>query len=129
MKYYIVKDDLQGGEFGMHRVFSAQRWGEQAYDWANSDDYETPNEWLRSHYKTDKSLILDIADWWELKFAELDEEQRATYEKYMGKFELLSELILGAELNKDYDLKCNLEHKRSEIHDKYCDFIETLKEV
>ena len=129
MKYYIVKKDLQGGEFGMDRCYSASGWGEQAYDWANGDDYEHPEEWLRENYKSDLGLINDIADWWEIRFAELDEEQRVTYEKYMGKFELLSELIWSAELRKDYDLKRNLEQKDFELHEKYWNFIDALKEV
>lgn len=129
MKYYAVIQDRQGGEFGMHRVFSAQGWGEQAYDWANGDDYENPNEWLRSHYKTDKSLILDIADWWELTFAELNEEQMLTYEKYEAQLDLLNEMIGSADWNNDNELKDKLTKKRYEVSDKYWEFIETLKEV
>ena len=86
-------------------------------------------EWLRSHYKTDKSLILDIADWWELTFAELNEEQMLTYEKYEAQLDLLGEMIGSADWNNDNELKDKLTKKRYEVSDEYWKFIETLKEV
>lgn len=36
-KYRVIKD-LQGGEFGMGRDFTAKEWLEQAVEWRDSDD-------------------------------------------------------------------------------------------
>ena len=36
-KYRVIRD-LQGGEFGMGRDYTAEEWLEQAVDWRDSDD-------------------------------------------------------------------------------------------
>ena len=74
-------------------------------------------------------MILDIADWWELTFAELNEEQMLTYEKYEAQLDLLGEMIGSADWNNDNELKDKLTKKRYEVSDEYWKFIETLKEV
>ena len=78
MKRYIVIRDYQGGSFGMFRAYTAKEWGEQAYEWADSDDSEYPDQWLLEnfikgqytdsnniiHNFTEQDLINAIADMW-----------------------------------------------------------------
>ena len=96
MNYYIVTCDRQGGEFGMNRCYTAKQWGEQAFEWADSDDYETPEEWLYDNYAKEEDLIADIADWWELDFAKISEEQKETYEHLLKEIEMLSQKCFDA---------------------------------
>jgi hypothetical protein len=86
MKKYIVIRDYQGGSFGMCRDYTAKEWGEQAYEWADSDGSEYADQWLlenftknystdkngNKHYSTEQDLINTIADIWEIELVELD---------------------------------------------------------
>lgn len=129
MKYYVVVHDRQGGEFGMDRVYTAKEWGEQAFEWADSDDYEKPSEWLLENHKSEKGLICDIADWWELTFAVVDESQKRIIERYVSQIDLLEGMIMSADFNNDSEYKRKLVAQRNKIKDKYYDFLETLTEV
>lgn len=85
MKYYIVTDDLQGGCFGMFRAYTAEEWGEQACEWADSDGSEEYESWKLANYDSEQDLIDDIAEFWELRFAQIDEEQKKVYDTLVGK--------------------------------------------
>jgi len=74
MKKYIVIEDYQGGEFGMYRAYTAEEWGEQAYEWADSDDWENPDECLLENFKTEEELINFISEIWEIEIVELNSE-------------------------------------------------------
>lgn len=71
-KKYIVIRDYQGGEFGMYRDYTAKEWGEQAFSWAENDDWEQPEECLLENFKSEKELIDFIQDMWEIEIIELD---------------------------------------------------------
>lgn len=88
MKKYRVIKDLQGGEFGMGRDYTAEEWLEQAYEWRESDDswgdcegggLDTPQGFLgywRDVIKDgrEQELIDYIADIWSLEFKEIKGE-------------------------------------------------------
>ena len=76
MKKYIVIKDYQGGEFGMYRAYTAEEWGEQAYEWADSDDWENPDKCLLENFETEKELIDFISDMWEIKIVELNKNNK-----------------------------------------------------
>lgn len=98
MKKYIVIRDYQGGSFGMFRAYTAKGWGEQAYEWADSDDSEYPDQWLfenftKGHYTddnnivhnfTEQDLINAIADMWEIELVELDKNNNEVVEFLKG---------------------------------------------
>ena len=86
MKYYIVTDDLQGGDFGMYRAYTAEEWGEQASEWADSDGSEEYESWKLANYDSEQELIDDIAEFWELRFAQIDEEQKKVYDTLVDKW-------------------------------------------
>lgn len=94
-KRYRVVADLQGGEFGMGRDYTAEEWLEQAVEWRDSDDSwgdygegtdmygETHNderEWFIKFWKRmikdgrEQELIDYIADIWQLEFKEIKGE-------------------------------------------------------
>ena len=104
-KKYIVIRDCQGGEFGMYRDFTAKEWGEQAYEWANSDDWENPDECLIDSFKSPEECIAFIVDMWEIDIRELNKDDKevveyleATHDLYQDSeegqwaFKLLEEL-------------------------------------
>ena len=94
MKRYIVIRDWQGGSFGMFRDYTAEKWGQQAAQWSDSDGSEYPNQWLlknftKGHYKdsnnikhkfTEEDLINAIADMWEIELVELDKNNNEVVE-------------------------------------------------
>lgn len=89
-KKYIVIKDFQGGEFGMYRVYTAKEWGEQAYEWADSDGSEEADQWLlenftkgywvdgdkNRHQFTEQDLINEIADMWQIELVELNKNDK-----------------------------------------------------
>lgn len=129
MRYFCVIRDRQGGEFGMDRVYTAKEWGEQAYEWADSDEYENAEEFFIDNYENEDALIHDIADWWELDFAELNEEQKIKYEEYQKQTDAINAKISDAYWKNDKELMRELEKERYQITDAYYDFLDTLKEV
>lgn len=80
MKKYIVIKDYQDGEFGMYRDFTAEQWGQQAYEWADSDDWENPDECLLENFETEKELIDFISEMWELEIIELNKNDERVIE-------------------------------------------------
>lgn len=95
MNYYIVTDDLQGGWFGMHRAYTAEEWGVQASEWADSDGSEDYESWKLANYDSEQDLIDDIAEFWELRFAQINEEQKAIYDglvEYSDKYGYSAEI-------------------------------------
>lgn len=86
MKYRVVRD-LQGGEFGMGRDWTAEEWLECMLDWRDSDDswgdYGDGEDYIdtragcekfwRNKIKQgkEKELIDYIADVWSLEFEEI----------------------------------------------------------
>ena len=65
---YFVSKDLQGGDFGMYRLFTIEEWREQAKEWADLDDSGAVYDHLCELPKED---VMDfIADFWELEFRE-----------------------------------------------------------
>ena len=100
MKRYRVVADLQGGEFGMGRDYTAEEWLKQAVEWRDSDDSwgdygegtdmygETHNddrEWFIKFWKQriedgkEQELIDYIADIWQLEFKEVKENNMRTH--------------------------------------------------
>lgn len=90
MKKYRVIKDLQGGEFGMGRDYTALEWLEQATEWRDSDDswgdygdgkdgYEDTREYFENFWKQvikdgrEQELIDYISDIWQLEFEEVKE--------------------------------------------------------
>lgn len=80
MKKYIVVRDYQGGEFGMYRDLTAKEWGKKAYEWADNDGWENPNECLIENFKNEKELINFIQEIWGLKIVELDKNNQEVIE-------------------------------------------------
>ena len=72
MKHYRVIKDLQGGEFGMYRIYTEEQWREQALEWAEMDEHYGLIKTLKK-LPTDKILPF-ISDIWALEFAEIDDE-------------------------------------------------------
>ena len=94
MKKYRVVEDLQGGEFGMGRDYTALEWLEQATEWRDSDDswgdygegidcYDNKHldsrSWFIKFWKKiiadnrEQELIDYISDIWGLRFEEVKE--------------------------------------------------------
>ena len=104
MKRYRVIRDLQGGEFGMGRDYTATEWLEQADSWRDSDDnwgdwgdgvdcYGNKHKDIRTWFikfwtrmikdGKEQELIDYIADIWQIEFApvykiEVNGESKAT---------------------------------------------------
>ncbi len=64
-KFYYVKNDLQGGNFGKERIFSIKDWACQAIEWLYMDDSEMEQDWLL------ENTIENIGDYWNLEFEEI----------------------------------------------------------
>lgn len=93
MKRYEVVEDLQGGDFGMGRQYTAGEWLGQMVDWRDSDgswgewgdghngykdDRKTAIKWWREHIKTPKGeqdLIDYISEMWQINIQEVKENQ------------------------------------------------------
>ncbi len=125
MKYYIVTDDLQGGEFGMERAYTAKEWGEQAYEWAYGDGDEDAESWLS--YKSDQELIDGIADVWDLAFAEINEEQKEVYENLLKEIDIAETNFYSAELKHNVDDQKFYQEKAFELRRKLNTFYEEVQ--
>lgn len=82
MKRYKVIEDLQGGEFGMGREYTAEEWLEQAVEWRDSDGWgddereEFIKFWKRMIKDGREQELIDyIADIWSLEFEEVKREE------------------------------------------------------
>jgi len=126
MKYYIVTRDLQGGEFGMERAYTAKQWGEQAFDWADSDGSEEPEYWLIENHPDEQELINNIADYWELEFKCINEEQKKTYESYLKKLDWKAREYFSLYEKADIEIKQLLDKERINLWNEYDNFIESL---
>lgn len=126
MNYYIVTRDLQGGEFGMNRCYTAREWGEQAFEWADSDGSEEPEYWLLENYKSEQDLIDDIADFWELRFAKLDEKQKQKYGDLLEEIDIAGSNFYSAELRHDTE---NQKKYQTEYYKLYDELDKFYKEV
>lgn len=92
MKRYRVIEDLQGGDFGMDRDYTANEWLEQAVEWRDADDswgdygegvdcygekHLDSKTWFIKFWKKiikdghEQELIDYIADIWGLVFEEV----------------------------------------------------------
>ena len=91
MKRYEVVRDLQGGDFGMGRQYTAKEWLDQAVEWRDADD--SWNDWgdygdgkpdtrqVFIDFWTDlinagkEQLLIDyISDMWQIEFEEVKGE-------------------------------------------------------
>ena len=77
IKYRVVRD-LQGGEFGMGRDYTADEWLEQAREWCWADDDDDTDNYLERMQKnrsewSDEKIIEFISDLWQIEFEEVKE--------------------------------------------------------
>lgn len=93
MKQYRVCEDLQGGSFGMERVYTIPEWIEQAQEWSEMDEnIGLAQEFghLKDLYDegklTDWDILNEIADIWTIEFEEITEEQRNLYKQYVENY-------------------------------------------
>ena len=76
MKKYRVIRDLQGGEFGMGRDYTATEWLEQAREWCWADDNDELDNVLERMDKegeSDNNILDLISDIWQIEFEEVKE--------------------------------------------------------
>lgn len=76
MRKWKVVRDLQGGSFGMDRVYTADEWLSQGRDWCWHDDNDEMDNYLeeiQNHRDewADEDIIETIALYWELEMAEV----------------------------------------------------------
>lgn len=90
-KKYICVRDFQGGSFGMYRTYTAKEWGEQAYEWADSDSWSNPEECYLENFKNEQDLINFIADMWEIQLEELSKDNIEVVEYLLEELKLLKE--------------------------------------
>lgn len=113
-KYRVVRD-LQGGEFGMGRDYTAEEWLEQAVDWRDSDDswgdygegvdcygnkHLDSRSWFIKFWKRmikdgrEQELIDYIADIWALEFEKVPEaEEIPDLAKYLPDITETADLV------------------------------------
>lgn len=72
---YHVTEDLQGGEFGMHRDYTVEEWREQAIEWATMDDDDDLADLLEV-LKPERVLDF-IAEVWQLKFRKTRKDKKS----------------------------------------------------
>lgn len=76
-KWYVASD-LQGSDFGMYRLYTADEWLDQACEWCESDgvfdkDYteQEYREYWENIIKNNPQDFIDyVADLWELRLVE-----------------------------------------------------------
>lgn len=80
MKKYRVVRDLQGGEFGMGRDYTATEWLEQAREWCQADDNtDLDNELERIQNNgnwSDEEVINFIGEYWQLEFEQIKKGEK-----------------------------------------------------
>lgn len=77
---YICMTDYQGGEFAVGDIATAKEWGEIAYSWAESDDWENPSECLLKNFKNENELIDFIQEIWELEIVKIEKNNKRILE-------------------------------------------------
>lgn len=110
-KYYIVINDLQGGNFGMGRIYTIRGWKNQAIEWAESDENDLLIEELK---KLPKDKIIDyISFTWEIEFKEITKKEIEDIENYLGitdndnqnyKEQVICEYLKLKELYQNYEM-------------------------
>lgn len=86
MKRYRVIRDLQGGEFGMGRDYTATEWLQQAREWCEADDntdLDNVLERMQKEGARDEDILELVSDIWQIEFApvhkiEVNGESKAT---------------------------------------------------
>ena len=101
-KMYKVVSDLQGGDFGMGRIYTIEQWRLQAIEWADMDEHDGIVEEL-------KNLPLDevidyIAEFWQLEFEEVD-----VYNHNYDYDEIKIAVVI-AETFRIWNIICDYEH-------------------
>lgn len=93
MKQYRVCEDLQGGSFGMGRVYNIHEWIEQAQEWCEMDENPGLAQWfgnleemLANGKLTEKDILNEIAEIWTIEFEEITEEQKNLYKQYVKNY-------------------------------------------
>ena len=69
-RLYKCTKDFQNTDFAVGEIMSAKEWGERAYDWAYSDDWEHPEECLLENFESEQELIDFIQDFWDLEIVD-----------------------------------------------------------
>jgi len=73
-KLYLCIRDFQGGSFGVGHIMTAKEWGELASSWADSDDWENPDEPKIENFKTEQECIDFIQEMWEIEIVPYDRD-------------------------------------------------------
>lgn len=81
-KKYICVHDYQGTDFAIGRTLTAKEWGEQAYEWADGDGWEHPEECLLENHDSEEDCIAFIRDMWELNIVEYKEIKPKWFDDY-----------------------------------------------
>lgn len=94
MKQYRVCEDLQGGSFGMGRVYNIHEWIEQAQEWCEMDENPELAQWfgnleemLANGKLTEEEVLGEIATTWTIEFEEITPEQRNLYQQYVANYD------------------------------------------
>lgn len=95
MKKYICVNDFQGGSFGMYRTYTAEEWGEQAMEWADSDSSEYPEQWLLENFRNEEELINSISEIWEIQIEELSADNSEVIEYLSNELKDIKNNILS----------------------------------
>ena len=127
MKYYIVTADLQGGEFGMERAYTAKDWAKQAYTWACSDGDEDAEHWKIENFKNEQELIDSIGDVWDLAFAEISAEQKEVYENLLKELDIAGTNFYSAELKHNVEDQKFYKKQAFELRQKLDNFYEGVQ--
>lgn len=100
-KRYRVSADLQGGDFGMGRIYTIEQWRLQAIDWADMDEHDGLIETLKALPKDE--VLDEIAEFWQLEFEEID-----VY-NYQYDYDDIKIAVVIAETFKDWNVFCDYE--------------------
>ena len=90
MEQYRVCEDLQGGGFGMERVYTIPQWIEQAQEWAEMDEnpglaheLQMLGDRWRDGKISDWGVLDQIAEIWTIEFEKITDEHRGLYKQYL----------------------------------------------
>lgn len=104
-KRYRVSADLQGGDFGMGRIYTVEQWREQAIDWADMDEHDGLIETLKALPKDE--VLDEIAEFWQLEFEEVYTDLDVYSYKY--DYDDIKVAVVIAEMLKDWNRFCDYE--------------------
>lgn len=65
-KEFTCIEDRQGGTWAVGNTMTAEEWGETASTWAESDNWEDPEEPLLKNFDSEEDCIAFIDDLWEI---------------------------------------------------------------